>query len=218
MPAKSLIGRFSAASVEELYRELETSSTGLSKDEAELRLKKFGYNEPAKKKKRTLLFQILSKFVDPLTIVLIVIAVFSVLFGEKIEALIVLLMILMSVFFSFSQEYRSNKEAEKLSELVRATATVYLGGKTREVKMRELVPGDIVSLNAGDMVPADLRIVSSKDLFVNEASLTGESFPIEKMAAVNGTNVSHPVNIAFMGSSIVSGTALGLVIKTGIET
>jgi ATPase, P-type (transporting), HAD superfamily, subfamily IC len=89
-------------------------------------------------------------------------------------------MAIMSVFLSFIQEYRAGKEAEKLSEMVRATATVYRNGKPREVKIREIVPGDIVDLFAGDMIPADLRIISCKDLFINQASLTGESYPVEK--------------------------------------
>ena len=130
-------------------------------------------------------------------------------------------MIFLSVFLSFFQEYKSHKEAEKLSELVRATATVYRSGKQTEIKMREIVPGDIVDLYAGDMIPADLRILSCKDLFINQSSLTGESFPIEKVATpvkTEGLSVTSLTNIAFMGSSVVSGTALGLVVKTGIGT
>ncbi len=132
-----------------------------------------------------------------------------------------MLMATISVFLSFFQEYRAGKEAEKLSEMVRATATVIRNGKSREVKIREIVPGDIVDLFAGDMIPADLRIISCKDLFINQASLTGESFPAEKVAAPiqpKGTSPSELTNIAFMGTSVVSGTGLGLVIKTGLST
>ncbi|MFA7255118.1 MAG: magnesium-translocating P-type ATPase [Candidatus Omnitrophota bacterium] len=212
---------FSAATAEELLKEFMTSWGGLSEEEAALRIEKHGYNEPAKKKKRTALWQLLQKFTDPLVIILLVIATFSLCFGEDIQALLVLLMIFLSVFLSFFQEYKSNKEAEKLSELVRATATVNRDGKPTEIKMREIVPGDIVDLYAGDMIPADLRILSCKDLFINQSSLTGESFPIEKIAApinTQGLSVTSLTNIAFMGSSVVSGTALGLVIKTGIDT
>jgi len=215
------VAYFGAGLGDDLLKEFATSLGGLSEEEAALRLDKYGYNEPAKKKKRTVLWQILQKFWDPLILVLIIICVFSLIFGEKIQALLVLLMIFLSVFLSFTQEYRSHKEAEKLSELVRATATVFRDGKQVEIKMREIVPGDIVNLFAGDMIPADLRILSCKDLFINQASLTGESFPIEKIAApvkTEGSAVTNLGNIAFMGSSVVSGTALGLVIKTGIET
>ena len=164
---------FSAALVEDLLKEFMTSWGGLSQEEASLRLEKHGYNEPAKKKKRTVLWQILQKFWDPLILVLIVICVFSLFFGEKIQALLVLFMIFLSVGLSFTQEYRSHKAAEKLNELVRATATVFRDGVEVEIRMREIFPGDIVNLFAGDMIPADLRILSCKDLFINQSSLTG---------------------------------------------
>ena len=209
------------SSPELIFERLKTSQKGLSEQEAQERLEEYGFNEPAKKQKRTVLIQILSKFLNPLVIVLLVIAAFSLFFGEKIEALLVILMAIMSVFLSFIQEYRAGKEAEKLSEMVRATATVYRNGKARELKIREIVPGDIVDLFAGDMIPADLRIISCKDLFINQASLTGESFPIEKMAAPiqsKSNSASDLTNIAFMGSSVVSGTGLGVVVKTGLAT
>ena len=206
---------------EVLFEKLKTSEKGLSEHEAHRRLDEYGFNEPAKKKKRTILRQILSKFVNPLVIVLLIIGTFSLFFGEKISALLVFSMALMSVFLAFIQEFRAGREAEKLSEMVRATATVYRNGKSKEIKMKEIVPGDIVDLFAGDMIPADLRIISCKDLFINQASLTGEAFPIEKncepMQNKNGS-ISELRNIAFMGSSVVSGTALGVVIKTGVYT
>jgi Mg2+-importing ATPase len=206
---------------ESILRSLDTSIRGLSEDEAAKRLEQFGFNEPAKKKKRTVVLQIFSKFLNPLVVVLLIIAGFSLFFGEKISAILVILMALISVFLSFIQEYRAANEAERLSEMVRATATVFRNGRPREVKIREIVPGDVVDLFAGDMVPADLRIVSCKDLFINQASLTGESFPVEKTAEPVNTQSRSPsdlTNIAFMGSSVISGTALGVVVKTGLET
>ena len=206
---------------EALLDKLQTSLKGLSEKEALLRLKEYGYNEPAKKKKRTILKAILSKFINPLVAVLLIIAGFSLFFGEKISALLVSLMAVMSVFLSFIQEHRAGIEAERLSEMVRATSTVFRNGKPREIKIREIVPGDIVDLYAGDMIPADLRIISCKDLFINQASLTGESFPIEKFSAPvlpAGAASSESANIAFMGSTVVSGTALGVAVKTGIWT
>lgn len=208
-------------SADVLFSRLKTSEKGLSEKEAHNRLQEYGYNEPAKKKKRSILAQIFFKFLNPLVIVLLIIGTFSLFFGEKISAVLVYLMAMMSVVLSFVQEYRAGKEAEKLSEMVRATATVYRNGKAKEIKIREIVPGDVVDLFAGDMIPADLRIISCKDLFINQASLTGESFPIEKICTpIQPKNSSIPemLNIAFMGSSVVSGTALGVVIKTGIST
>ena len=204
-----------------LFEKLNTSQKGLSDEEALKRLDDYGYNEPAKKKKRTIIKQILSKFINPLVIALLIIAAFSLFFGEKISAIIVMSMAVMSVGLSFVQEYKAGKEAEKLSEMVRTTSTVCRNGKTKEVKMQELVPGDIVDLFAGDIIPADLRIISCKDLFINQASLTGESFPVEKTSDAMAPKSRSPVdlvNIAFMGSSVVSGTALGVVVKTGPAT
>ena len=207
--------------IELLFAKLKTTEKGLTEKEAAQRITEYGHNEPAKKKKRTILTQILSKFLNPLVIVLLIIGVFSLFFGEKISAILVFLMAIMSVFLVFFQEFRAGKEADKLSEMVRATATVYRNEKPKEIKIREIVPGDIVDLFAGDMIPADLRIISCKDLFINQASLTGESFPIEKIAGPiqpKESSISAQLNIAFMGSSVVSGTALGVVIKTGIAT
>jgi len=206
---------------EVLFEKFKTSSRGLTEEEAQNRHDEYGYNEPAKKKKRTLLLQILSKFVNPLVIVLLIIAAFSLFLGEKVSALLVILMAVMSVMLSFFQEYRAGKEASKLSEMVRTTATVYRNGKPREVPIREIVPGDIVDLFAGDIIPADLRIIFCKDLFVNQASLTGESFPAERTAnsiQTKSNSASDLTNIAFMGSSVVSGTGLGIVIRTGLAT
>lgn len=206
---------------EALFGKLATSQKGLTDDQARERLGVYGYNEPARKKKKTILFEILSKFFNPLVIVLLVIAGFSLFFGEKISALLVILMALISVLLSFVQEHRAGREAEKLGEMVRATATVFRNGKARELKIREIVPGDVVDLFAGDMIPADLRIFFCKDLFINQASLTGESFPVEKTADPVDPKTQSPAdltNVAFMGSSVVSGTGLGVVVKTGVAT
>lgn len=205
-----------------LFEKLKTSIKGLSDKEAEDRLEEYGFNEPARKRKRTILFQILTKFLNPLVIVLLIIAGFSLFVGKDIiSAILVSLMAVMSVCLSFVQEYRAGKEADKLSEMVRATATVFRNEHTKEIKIREIVPGDIIDLYAGDMIPADIRIISCKDLFINQASLTGESFPIEKFASYikpKTSSLSEISNIAFMGSSVVSGTAIGIVLKTGVST
>ncbi|MBF0478019.1 MAG: magnesium-translocating P-type ATPase [Candidatus Omnitrophica bacterium] len=211
----------SDCAVEQILQRFSTSLKGLSAEEARTRIEKYGPNEPAKKKKRSLAFQILLKFFDPLIIVLLIIAGFSYFFGEKISAFLVVSMAVMSVVLSFFQEYRAGKEADKLSEMVRATATVFRNGKPRELPIRELVPGDIVNLSAGDMIPADLRIISGKDLFLNQSSLTGESFPVEKSAGpiqTKSNSASDLTNIAFMGSSVISGAGLGVVVRTGLVT
>lgn len=212
---------YSTAASAQILEKLKTSEKGLTEEEAEKRLEEFGPNEPAKKEKHTIFFQIFSKFVNPLVIVLLIIAGFSLFFGEKASAILVILMAVLSVFLSFIQEYRANKGAEKLSEMVSATATVLRDGKAREVKIKGIVPGDIIDLFAGDMIPADLRIISCKDLSINQSSLTGESFPADKVPNPIQPKSHSPgdlTNIAFMGSSVVSGTGIGVVIKTGMST
>ncbi len=203
---------------ETLFEKFKTSLKGLTDEEAAARLEAQGFNEPAKKKKRSIIFQIFSKFLDPLVAVLLIIAWFSYMLGEHVSAIIVLTMAVISVALTFIEEYRAGQEAEKLSEMVGATATIYRNGRPKEIMIREIVPGDVVDLFAGDMVPADLRIISCKDLFINQGALTGEAFPIEKHASPvqpkTGT-ISELTNIVFMGSSVVSGTALGLVLQTG---
>ncbi len=207
--------------IEELFGKLETSATGLTYQEVKRRLHEYGPNELAKKKKRTFFYQFAAKFFNPLVIVLLIIASFSFFFGDKISADFVMAMAFMSVFLSFIQEYRAGKEAERLSEMVKATATVHRNGRSSEVKIRDLVPGDIVDLFAGDMIPADLRLLSCKDLFINQSALTGESLPIEKTSAVPASKPGASQgygNIVFMGSNVISGTGLGVVLRTGIST
>jgi Mg2+-importing ATPase len=212
---------YTIKNVESVLKELKTSEKGLSEKEALKRLKQYGLNEPTKKKKNNIFFQILSRFTNPLVVALLVIAIISMFLGEIISAILIFLMAIISVLLSFTQEHRAGKEVENLIEMVRTTATVYRNSKPKEVKIQELVPGDIVELFAGDMIPADLRIISCKDLFINQASLTGESFPVEKVSTPitsKNDSMSDLNNIAFMGSSVVSGGALGVVLKTGTST
>src|SRR5579863_2916591 len=195
---------------EVLFEKFQTSQTGLSDQEAEKRLTEYGFNEAARKQKRTLVLQFILKFFHPLIVLLVVISAVTFWTGDPVSGSIIGLMAIMSVVLGFYQEYRAGCEADRLSEMVRATATVYRNGKSKEIPIKQIVPGDIIDLFAGDMIPADLRIIQAKDLFINQAALTGESMPVEKTP---GTN-----SLAFMGSSVVSGTALGVVIKTGLAT
>ena len=204
-----------------LFKKFRTSGRGLSERRAKEKLLEYGYNEPAKPKKRAFVVQLLMKFVNPLVLVLLSIAGFSLFLGQNVSALFVLLMALLSVLLSFIQEHKASLEAEKLKDMVRNTATVVRDGIPKEIKIRELVPGDLVDLSAGDMIPADVRILSSKDFFINQSSLTGESFPLEKSSTPHQgtpTSITDITNMAFMGSSVVSGTALAIVTKTANAT
>jgi Mg2+-importing ATPase len=206
---------------EAVLRKFRVTEKGLTEQEAHLRLEEFGPNEPAIKKRMGVFRQILLKFLNPLVVVLLIIAAVSIFFREYVNAFIVVLMAGMSVVLSFVQEYRAERAAEKLSEMVRTTTTVWRNGKQREIDIKHVVPGDIIDLFAGDMIPADIRILSCKDFFINQSSLTGESFPIEKFPTPPTVTSSSPTgqtNIAFMGSSVVSGTAMAVAVKTGAGT
>ncbi len=207
--------------IESVYSHYNTTEKGISDIEAHKRLLLAGYNEPAKKKKLSAPVKIVIMFSNPLVVILLIIAGFSLFFGQTVNAGIVSAMAVLSVLLSFVQEDRAGREAEKLMEMVHTTATVIRQGRSRELRIREVVPGDIVDLFAGDMIPADLRIISCKDLFINQASLTGESFPAEKFSGalpLKTSSVADIKNVAFMGSSVASGTGLGVVVKTGIRT
>ena len=201
---------YKACPKETLFEKFQTSQNGLSEAEAQKRLAEYGFNEAAKKQKRTLVLQFVLKFFHPLVVLLVVIAAVTFWTGDPVSGSIIALMAIASVVLGFFQEYRAGKEADRLSEMVRATATVCRNGKSKEIPIKQIVPGDIVDLFAGDMIPADIRIIQAKDLFINQAALTGESMPVEKTPGAN--------SVAFMGSSVVSGTALAVVIKTGLAT
>ncbi|MCX6797254.1 MAG: HAD-IC family P-type ATPase, partial [Candidatus Doudnabacteria bacterium] len=207
---------------EQVLKDFKSAKGGLTEKEAARRLKLYGFNEPAEKQKRKLFYEIIMEFANPLIVLLLVIGTFSVLFGEKFSAIIIYVMAAMSGLLSFFQEHRAEKAVEKLNALVRVTTAVIRNGKEEEKSVKILVPGDIISLSAGDTIPADLRIIEANGLFVNQSALTGESMPIEKYA--QSLSLEKPSQIfqsdilAFMGSSVASGTGLGIAVHTGRYT
>ncbi|MEM3403235.1 MAG: magnesium-translocating P-type ATPase [Nitrososphaeria archaeon] len=206
---------------DELLARLNTSLSGLKSEEAEKRIGIYGYNELAKKRKRTAIVNFLSHFRSPLTIILLLAGLIAGFLGEIVNVVIIFSIVLVSVILDFYQESKAEKAAEMLKEKVTTTATVLRDGVKREVKLSEIVPGDIVYLSAGDIVPADSRVIVAKDLFLNQSVLTGESFPVEKTSMVikaKGTTPTEWNNCLFMGTSVVSGTATVVVLKTGSRT
>lgn len=213
--------KFIEENADVVLKELGTTPKGLSHAEGIKRLAQYGINDPLKKEKRGLVMEFLVRLVNPLVIVLFVISAFSYIFGEKVSAIMVALMALLSVIISFVQEYKAGRDAEKLIDMVRLMSNVYRDGSVVNMKMHDIVPGDVVTLSAGDMIPADIRIISAKDLFINQSTFTGESFPIEKFSdkLMKGQYSSTSlINVALMGSSVVSGTAEGVVLMTGPNT
>ncbi|MEM1767250.1 MAG: HAD-IC family P-type ATPase [Candidatus Bathyarchaeia archaeon] len=207
--------------VEKLLSRLKSSMNGLSSEEAERRLRVFGYNEFARRKKRATVINFLSHFKSPLIIILLIAGLISGFFGEVVDTAIIFTIVTFSVVLDFYQESEAEKAAEILKHRVATTATVLRDGTRREVRLAEIVPGDIIFLSAGDIVPADARVISAKDLFVDQSALTGESFPVEKTSELLKSSdlpITEWKNYLFMGTSVVSGTATAVVVKTGSLT
>lgn len=194
--------------IDDVLLKLGTSTSGLSAKEAENRLKIYGPNEIAERKKGTIIIRFLSHFKSPLVLILLFAGLISGYFGEIINTIIIFSMVFLSVILDFYQESKAEKASETLKKKVGTTATIVREGNKKEVKISEIVPGDIVLLSAGDIVPADARVINAKDLFLDQSALTGESFPVEKTAA----------DCLFMGTSVISGTSMAVIIKTHDQT
>ncbi|MGH8396689.1 MAG: magnesium-translocating P-type ATPase [Gammaproteobacteria bacterium] len=226
--------------------EFRTSIQGLTTPEAEERLTEHGANTVAREKKKGWFRQLLIRLANPLNLLLIILSIMSLVTGDMTGAGIIFIMVVVAITLAWVQEARSNRAAEKLHAMVKTTATVLrqeevedaepTGQKAgeeadtkpqavfkpvrKQVPIDELVPGDLVQLSAGDMIPADVRLLSAKDLFINQSSLTGESLPVEKLAVAEGEE-GHPLetaNLCFMGTNVLSGTAIALVVMTGADT
>jgi Mg2+-importing ATPase len=194
---------------------------GLSSAEAKVRLAKYGLNVFREKKEKSLAIQYLVRFKNPLVLILLFASVVSAFTGEITNFLIISLMILLSVTLDFVQEYRANVAAEKLKLSVSLRALVVRDNKPLEVVATQIVPGDIVLLSAGDLIPADGIILEARDFFVRQSLLTGEAYPVEKQPVTppnTATDIQEATNAVFMGTSVVSGSAHVLVVKTGADT
>lgn len=199
-----------ALPLSELYAITGSSADGLRTDEAIKRSKLFGYNEFKAVKKIHPFFLFLGYFKNPLIIILIVAATISGLTGGLRSMAIILSMIFLSIVLNFYQERKSDKAAEKIARRIAIRAKLLRNGQEQELETKYIVPGDIILLSAGDIVPADGRIISADDFFLNEASLTGESLPLEKYADND--------NVIFAGTNVVSGFGRYLATNTGITT
>ena len=205
----------------ELYRQLGCSSNGLSAEQVTRSADEAGPNTVAAGGRQSMLMDLLHRCRNPLVIQLLIIATVSYFMGDLRAAVVVGGMLFLSVFLSYIQEARSSRAVEKLQKLVKTTATVLREGKEIDVPLEDIVPGDIVILAAGSLIPADVRILSAKDFFVTQSALTGESMPVEKNADANqpaGRAAFEFTNACFMGSNVLSGSARAIVIATGAKT
>jgi Mg2+-importing ATPase len=211
---------FWSISVSGMLQNLESKKEGLTSDEAQKRLELYGSNLLKPKKHPDIFNLMISQFKSPIILILLLATVLSFFLKDRVDAFIILLIVIVSGLLGFWQEHSASNAVEKLLSIVRIKASVMRDGIAKEIPIEEIVPGDIVVLNAGDIIPGDGLIQESKDLFIDEAMLTGETFPVEKMATVlpAETLLSQRTNALWMGTHVVSGSATALIVHTGKET
>jgi Mg2+-importing ATPase len=212
--------RFWAVTIEELTHSLDTSEAGLTSSEAKRRLRTYGANRLQSASKTASLALLLRQFKSPLLLILLVAAGLSFFLNESIDAAIIIAIILLSAILGFWQEKRASDAVQTLLSVVRITTRVIRDGIEREVPAEDLVPGDICVFSAGNVIPCDARILQSRDLYVDESALTGESFPAEKQTKIISEDATQTqrTNSLFMGTHVISGTARALVVFTGSNT
>ena len=206
--------------IADLLAQLATNPGGLSDAEAKVRLARYGPNLVQGAHKRAVVLQFLGKFMNPLVIILLIASAISGATGDKASFFVIFAIVLMSVTLDFVQEHRAGQAADKLRDSVAVRGQVQREGRALETPLEGIVPGDIAHLAAGDMIPGDGRLLEAKDLFVNEALLTGEPFPVEKAPAElpGQAELLRAGNCALMGTSVISGTGTLLVCRTGQRT
>ncbi len=217
---KSLdLSRCAALEIDELLKEFDTKKEGLSSAEAQAHEKIYGNNTINTKKTPNAFAILFTNFKDPVTILLIILVVMEYLLGDMKATILISVMLFMSVGLRFYQEYGANKAAEKLRAMIKTKTVVLRNGVDYEVSFEHLVVGDVIKLSAGDLVPADVRIIEARELHVNQAMLTGESFPVSKTASsVSALEPLAADNLCFLGTSVENGSAIAVVIATGKST
>ena len=208
-----------------VLEKLRTSPAGLSEAEAAARLEQYGPNEVAQEKQHGWLRRLWIASRNPLVILLTILAIFTFATAgdasDYVNGSVMLAMVLLALSLRLIQETKADNAAAKLKAMIKVTATALRDGESKEIPLKELVPGDVVKLSAGDMIPGDVRLLSAKDLFIIQATLTGESLPVEKTDArdprTNVSTIEH-TNLCFLGTSVESGAATAVVVATGGQT
>jgi P-type Mg2+ transporter len=203
-----------------VLQELHSSANGLSDREAKQRLVKYGANSLKQQRKSSNIGLLINQFKSPIVLILIFAAGLSIFLKDRTDAIIILTIVLASGLLGFWQERGASDAVEKLLALVQVKATVLRSGQSQEIPHEDVVPGDIVLLTAGDSIPGDCLVLESKDLSVNEAALTGETYPADKMSGVvpEAAGLSERTNTLYMGTHVISGSAQALVVGTGKQT
>ena len=202
----------------ELLKKLNTSASGLKVSEAGKRINKYGLNELPEEKQKSLFSIFLSSFNDPIIYVLLVAAILSFAVKETLDACAILFIILVDAIVSTIQEYNANKNSLALKNLIKLHTKVIRGNKYYEIESKYIVPGDIIVIEPGTKMSADVRILESKNLVVDESILTGESIGVEKSASETKSNVKQKKNILYSGTSVITGYGIGVAEYTGLNT
>lgn len=207
--------------IEEIFEILNSFPSGISSTEAKNRVSIYGLNRIEEKKKKGPVTLFLSQFSDFMIIILIIAAIISAFLGEGMDSIAILLIVFLNAIIGFSQEYKAEKAMEKLREMAEPEALVLRDYEIKKIPVEEIVPGDIVLVEAGNIVPADIRLLEAHQLKVNEASLTGESVPIEKTTKIlkeKHLPLGDRRNMLFKGTAITMGRGKGIVVETGMRT
>ena len=214
------IQTFWSFTVTELIEKLQTNVSGLTDKEVVERLSVYGANRIKPKKKSDTFTLLISQFKSPIILILLFATGLSLFLNNYVDASIILAIVLISGLLGFWQEHGASNAVAKLLAIVQIKASVLRDGKEQEIHIEDIVPGDIIILNAGDIVPGDSLLIESKDIFVDEAMLTGETFPVEKCLSVlpPETALAKRSNTLWMGTHIVSGNAKAIVVLTGKDT
>jgi Mg2+-importing ATPase len=204
----------------ELFEQLKTTPEGLTNDEVQRRLSSYGYNRLQEKKKTDALTLLLNQFRSPLVLILLAAAILSIFLQDPTSATIILIIVFVSGILGFWQERGATDAVKKLLSIVQINTTAVRNGEPSQIPLEQIVPGDVVILNAGNMVPGDCTLIEARDLFLDEATLTGETYPSEKSVGVLAPDapLSARSNTLFMGTHVVSGTGKALVVTTGKKT
>jgi len=212
--------QFWSVSTTESLGKFQTTITGLTSDEAKKRLTDFGANRLKPQRRSNAFTLLIGQFKSPIILILLFATILSLFLHNIVDASIILAIVVISGILGFWQEHSASNAVEKLLAMVQITAAVLRDGNEKEIPIEDVVPGDMVKLNAGDIVPGDCLLIESKDLFVDEAMLTGETYPVEKDVSVlpADTALSKRTNALWMGTHIVSGNAKALVTLTGKNT
>ena len=218
-PQKGIL--YHTAALEETYKLLNSESEGLKSKEASVRLAKYGKNELAEGKKKTLLIKFLEQFKNVMVIVLLIAAIISGVMGELTDTIIIMFVVVLNAVLGVVQENKAEKALEALKSMSKPFAKVKRDGQVVQLKSDEIVPGDIILVEAGDFIPADMRLIQVASLKIEEAALTGESVPVDKNTeSIEKSDIviGDRKNMAYLGSSVTYGRGTGIVTATGMKT